>query len=52
MRHNTEHKSFGEPDEKRDFPHGRAEILSIGDAEVGRMIVVDWYGASSYAKQH
>jgi hypothetical protein len=38
MRHETEHKSFGEPDETREFPNGRAEILSIGRAEVGRMI--------------
>jgi hypothetical protein len=37
MRHETEHMSFGEPDETREFPHGRAEILSIGSAEVGRM---------------
>ena len=37
MRHETEHKSFGEPDETREFPNGRAEILSIGGAEVGRM---------------
>lgn len=34
----TQHKSFGEPDEVRDFPNGRAEIVSIGDGEVGRMV--------------
>lgn len=37
MRQETEHRSFGEPDETREFPNGRAEILAIGDAEVGRM---------------
>jgi hypothetical protein len=37
VRHETEHKSFREPDETREFPNGRAEILSIGRAEVGRM---------------
>lgn len=37
MRHETEHKSFGAPDETREFPHGKAEILAIGDAEIGRM---------------
>ena len=37
MRHETEHKSFGSPDETRDFPNGKAEIISIGRAEVGRM---------------
>ncbi len=37
MRHHTEHKSFGSPSETREFPHGRAELLSVGGAEVGRM---------------
>ena len=27
MNHATEHRSFSTPDETRDFPHGRAEIL-------------------------
>jgi len=34
----TEHKSFRSPDEIRNFPNGRAEILNIGGAKVGRMI--------------
>ena len=34
----TEHKTFATPDETREFPHGRAEILQIGDAEIGRMV--------------
>jgi len=90
MQH-TQHKSFGAPDEVRDFPNGHAEIISIGDGEVGRMVfepgwrwsndvkpiagtasceaphfpsghdawvlgdepvtVVDWFGASNYAKK-
>jgi hypothetical protein len=37
MRHETEHKSFGDPDENREFPNGHAEILSIGGDEVGRL---------------
>jgi hypothetical protein len=37
IRHETEHKSFRDPDETREFPNGRAETLSIGGAEVGRM---------------
>jgi quercetin dioxygenase-like cupin family protein len=37
LRHETEHKSFSTPEEVRDFPHGRAELLSVGGAEVGRM---------------
>ena len=35
----TEHKSFSSPDEIRNFPNGRIEILNIGDAKVGRMIL-------------
>ena len=34
----TEHRSFGEPDEIREFPKGRAEILKVGNAEIGRLV--------------
>jgi len=34
----TEHKAFTKPDEVREFPNGRAEILKIGDGEVGRLV--------------
>jgi hypothetical protein len=34
----TEHRRFGEPDEVREFPHGRAEIVTVGGAEVGRLV--------------
>ena len=34
----TEHKSFGKPEEVRNFPNGKAEILSIGGAEIGRLV--------------
>jgi hypothetical protein len=34
----TEHKSFQAPDETREFPNGQAEILRIGDSEVGRLV--------------
>ena len=33
----TEHKSFGDPDETREFPRSGAEILLIGDSQIGRM---------------
>jgi hypothetical protein len=33
----TEHRSFAEPDETREFPHGRADIVKVGGAEVGRL---------------
>jgi hypothetical protein len=38
IRMETAHKSFAQPDETRDFPNGRAEILSIDNAQVGRLI--------------
>ena len=34
----TEHRSFQTPDETREFPHGRAEILKIAGGEVGRLV--------------
>ena len=55
--HATEQGSFAKPEEVRDFPHGRAEILTPGGSPVGRLVfepavVVDFYGASNYAKGH
>jgi hypothetical protein len=38
MSHETEHKTFREPDETRTFDNGHAEILAIGGGEVGRMV--------------
>ena len=34
--HETEHRSFVQPDDFREFPHGRAEIVNVGGGEVGR----------------
>jgi hypothetical protein len=39
VRQETEHKSFSSPSETREFPNGRAEILEIGGAEVGRLVL-------------
>jgi hypothetical protein len=35
----TEHQSFGRPTEVREFPHGRAEIVKLGDVEIGRLVL-------------
>ena len=35
----AEHKSFAAPDEVREFPLGKGEILEIGGGEVGRYTV-------------
>ncbi len=34
----TAHKRFSTPDEVREFPHGRAEILQVSGAEIGRLV--------------
>ena len=36
---NTEHARFAQPDEVREFPHGRLEIVKVGGAEIGRLIL-------------
>jgi len=33
-----EHGSFASPGEVREFPNGRAEIVKIGDSEIGRFV--------------
>src|SRR5919107_2212519 len=33
-----QHKSFDQPDDVREFPNGRAEILEIGGGTVGRFV--------------
>jgi hypothetical protein len=33
-----EHGSFASPDEVREFPNGRAEIVKIGGSEIGRLV--------------
>jgi hypothetical protein len=34
----TEHRSFEEADEVRSFPNGHADILKVGDSEIGRLV--------------
>ncbi|MGN6169234.1 MAG: cupin domain-containing protein [Solirubrobacteraceae bacterium] len=35
----TEHASFGAPSEVGQFPDGRVQLVSIGGAEVGRLVL-------------
>ena len=35
--HRAEHKTFGTPEETREFPNGRAELISVGGAQIGRL---------------
>ena len=38
MAQQTQHSSFAKPDERRAFPNGQAEILKMGQGEVGRLV--------------
>ncbi len=35
----AEHRNFAEADEVRSFPRGRAEIVKVGGAEIGRLVL-------------
>jgi hypothetical protein len=48
--HETEHRSFGRPDETRRFPNGRAEILKVGGGEVGRLVFEPGWRWSNYVQ--
>jgi hypothetical protein len=47
----TEHKSFAKPDDTRTFPKGRAEILTIGGGDVGRLVFEPGWRWSNDVKQ-
>jgi hypothetical protein len=34
----TEHRSFEASDEVRGFPSGHADILKVGESEIGRFV--------------
>ena len=46
----TEQKSFSAPDETRSFEYGRAEILSIGGSEIGRLTFEPGWKWSDHVK--
>jgi quercetin dioxygenase-like cupin family protein len=46
----TEQKSFASPDETRSFEYGKAEILSIGDSEIGRLTLEPGWKWSDHVK--
>ncbi|GIF67847.1 cupin [Asanoa ishikariensis] len=35
----TEHRTFAKPDETRSFTNGRLELLSVGGADIGRLVL-------------
>lgn len=46
----TEHKMFAKPDEIREFPLGRAEILKLADGEIGRLVFQPGWRWSEHVK--
>jgi hypothetical protein len=46
----SERKSFSRPDETREFPRGKADILNIGDGAVGRMVFQPGWRWSEHVK--
>src|SRR3954453_3089257 len=46
----TEQVSFDSPAEVREFPHGKMEVVSIGGAEVGRLVLGRGWGWSNDVK--
>ena len=38
-REKAERRNFAEPHEVRKFPYGRAELITIGGADVGRLVL-------------
>src|SRR3984885_4696502 len=50
MTQSTEHCSFEKPDEVREFPNGRAEILKVGGVEIGRLVFQPGWRWSNHVK--
>ena len=46
----TGHKGFDSPDEVREFPHGKGEIINIGGGEVGRYTLEPGWRWSEHVK--
>ena len=46
----AERKSFGEPDEVREFPRGRLELIKVGGAVIGRAVFEPGWQWSKHVK--
>lgn len=46
----TEQKSFEKPDETRSFENGAVDLLSIGDSEIGRLVLQPGWRWSEHVK--
>ena len=50
MSNKSEQKTFANPDEVREFPKGKAEILNIGGGSVGRLVFQPGWRWSQHVK--
>ena len=46
----TEQKSFDKPDETRSFENGAVDLLTIGDSEIGRLVLQPGWRWSEHVK--
>jgi len=46
----VEHASFAAPTEVRAFPHGRLELVNIGGADIGRLVLEPGWRWSEHVK--
>ena len=49
-RQETEHRTFNAPDDVRTFENGRAEIINIGNGEIGRLVFHPGWRWSAHVK--
>lgn len=50
-RQQIEQRDFAQPDEVRTFEKGRAEILRIGETDIGRLVLQPGWRWSEHVKQ-
>jgi quercetin dioxygenase-like cupin family protein len=46
----TEHRDFAQADEVRTFPRGHADILTVGGADIGRLVFQPGWRWSEHVK--
>lgn len=46
----AEQRRFAEPDETRNFPHGRVDLVEIGGAQIGRLQLEPGWRWSEHVK--
>jgi len=46
----TEHRDFGDPDEVREFPSGKVELLRVAGGDIGRLVLRPGWRWSEHVK--